>query len=122
MRTTLTLMMASLALAPALALGAPLSRLEAVALYAADASAALAEPASFPALSAADDTLARQVTDAISGIIASGAAQVEVSVQAGEVTLSGEASNAQVVNQLLDTASAVYGVKEVKSAIKLSAS
>lgn len=122
MRTALTLMIASLALAPALASGAPLSHLDAVALYAADASAVLAEPGPFPSMSAADDTLARQVTDAISGIIASGAAQVEVVVSGGEVTLSGEASNPQVVNQLLDTASAVYGVKEVKSAIKLSAS
>jgi len=122
MRTVLTLMLTSLALAPVLAAGAPMSRLDAVALYAADASAALADSVPPPAGSAADDTLARQVTDAISGIIASGAADVEVSVNQGEVTLNGEASNQQVVNQLLDTASAVYGVKEVKSAIKLSAS
>ena len=122
MRTVLSLMLASLVLAPVLASGAPMSRLDAVALYAADASAALADSVPPPAGSAADDTLARQVTDAISCIIASGAADVEVSVTQGEVTLNGEASNQQVVNQLLDTASAVYGVKEVKSAIKLSAS
>jgi osmotically-inducible protein OsmY len=122
MRTVLTLMIASVALAPALAMGAPLSRMDAVSLYAADASAVLAEPMPSSRRTTADDTLARQVTDAISGIIASGAAQVEVSVTQGEVTLNGEASSEQVVNQLLDTAGAVYGVKEVKSAIKLSAS
>ncbi|MBV8649779.1 BON domain-containing protein, partial [Paludibacterium sp.] len=72
--------------------------------------------------SAADDTLARQVTDAISGIIASGAADVDVVARDGRIILRGQAASQQVENQLLDTANAVYGVKEVKSEIKLSAS
>ncbi|BEV70522.1 MULTISPECIES: BON domain-containing protein [unclassified Paludibacterium] len=111
-----------LLLVPALAFSASMTRQDAVEWYAADASAILAQPVSLPTISAADDTLARQVTDAISGIIASGAAEVDVVAHNGRVTLRGIAASEQVESQLLDTASAVYGVKEVKSEIKLSAS
>ncbi|MBV8048469.1 MAG: BON domain-containing protein [Paludibacterium sp.] len=118
------LMQFALLLAPAIACGAPLTQQQAVEWYAADASAVLAsiQPLSQPSVSAADDTLARQVTDAISGIIASGAADVDVVARDGRIILRGQAASQQVENQLLDTANAVYGVKEVKSEIKLSAS
>ncbi|TDR82296.1 BON domain-containing protein [Paludibacterium purpuratum] len=109
-------------LVPVVVCGAGMTQLQAVEWYAADASAVLAQPISLPTVSAADDTLARQVTDAISGIIASGAAEVDVVAHNGQIILRGEAASEQVENQLLDTASAVYGVKEVKSEIKLSAS
>lgn len=105
-----------------LAVSAPLSNMDAVALYAADASASLILPVAMTQESAADDTLARQVNDAISGIVASGAAAVNVVAKDGRVTLKGRVASEQVVSQLMDTASAVYGVKEVKSELKLSAS
>jgi len=107
---------------PALAFSAPLSHMDAIALYAADASASLAMPAALTQEPTADDTLARQVNDAISGIVASGAAQVEVLAKDGRITLKGTVSSQHVATQLTDTASAVNGVKEVKSDLKLSAS
>jgi osmotically-inducible protein OsmY len=107
---------------PAMVFSAPLSNMDAVALYAADASASLAMPVARSQESTSDDALARQVTDAISGIVASGAAQVNVQAKDGRVTLKGRVVSEPVVSQLMDTAKTVNGVKEVKSELKLSAS
>jgi len=113
----------SLAIAlPLPAFSAAMTHMDAVALYAADASAALEMPAVLSNQSNADDTLARQVSDALSGIVASGAAQVEVVAKDGHITLRGAASSEQVANQLMDLARAVNGVKEVKSELKFTAS
>lgn len=123
MRTLCVLLMTGCLSLSQVALGAQLSRSEAIALYASDASALLAgEAPALPGFASSDDSLASLVTNAISGIVASGAAQVDVAALDGHVVLTGVAANAEVATQLMDTASAVEGVKEVQSRIKLSAS
>jgi osmotically-inducible protein OsmY len=90
-----------------------------VTSQATDSSVSLVMPASRPV---ADDALVQQVNDEISGIVASGAASVMVIANEGSVTLEGVAGSDQVARQLMDTARAVFGVKEVKSELKVMAS
>lgn len=122
MRQQGLLLGAGMMLLSALSVAAQFSNWDAIAMYAADASAALALPATVHRLTDADDQLARQVTDEISGIVASGAAQVDVMADAGHVVLKGRVSSESVISQLLETAAAVDGVKEVKSELKIIAS
>jgi osmotically-inducible protein OsmY len=109
-------------LSPVLGYTAPMSHLDAIALYAADASASLVLPISLMAESEADALLSRQVSDAISGVIASGAAQVDVYAEEGCVILRGQVANPGVLNQVLEMVNAVHGVKEVKTELTMVAS
>jgi osmotically-inducible protein OsmY len=109
-------------LIPALALASPISVADTIGLYAADASSAILMPHSSAPVASGDAGLAMQVEDAIYGIVASGAAQVQVVAKAGCITLKGVAGNDLVASQLVNTALAVSGVKEVKTELKFSAS
>jgi zona occludens toxin (predicted ATPase) len=106
---------------PVLGFSTPLSHQEAIALYAADASASLVLPVSLVPQSAADALLSRQVTDAVSGIVASGAAEVDVHVAEGYVVLRGQVANAGVLDQVLEMVRTVQGVKEVTSELVMVA-
>ena len=107
---------------------ASLKQADMVSAYSADASSSIVAPdmnsAAVPggAQTNPDDVLAHKVGDAISSIVANGAAQVNISARDGHVTLTGVVTSAQVKKSLLKTAKAVDGVKGVKSELKLAAS